>query len=250
MNTKPFPILFLATALGCAQTRCLDADCTLEPEANSTLIDAGLVEAKAVMADAGTVVSEATLVRIQSAINARPIDCEVMAIMAVRWGYQANDFDGFILSPTGEIVATTDGYFAPVRPKLGVFAGTIEDGNPYTDPIVTQGPNEPDIDPNDQRLKGDASDSLVGTDPMPAPPDEIEDPSTLNHSLGGAYKADHTFSGAVSGPAAVVPVVGIWKPLDERGGFALGVLVESAADSQTPGDCLQIESIQPETDPA
>lgn len=250
MNTKPLPILFLATAVGCAQTRCLDADCALEPEPNSSLIDAGLLEAQAVIADTGTVVSEVTLSRIQSAIDSRPTGCEVVAIMAVRWGYQANDFDGLILSPAGEIVATTDGYFAPVRPKLGVFAGTIEEGSPYTDPVVLPDSNEPEVDPVDQGMKGDASDSLIGTEPMPAPPDEQEEPSMLNHSLGGAYKADHTFSGAVSGAGAVVPVVGIWKPLNEQGGFALGVLVESTADSQRPSDCIRIESNQPETDPA
>jgi hypothetical protein len=235
MNLKHTLLLLLATSFGCANPRCIEPDCALDPGEGDPPVDAGLVEARALIEDAGTLVSPRTLTRLQTAIDDREDHCEVVAIMAARWGYGSNDFDGFILSPNGNIRATTDGRFAPVRPRLGVFAGAITLGGPGTDP-----PSEP-IEPEPDIRKTDAMVETAEDAPVLSSPVEPPDASPVTFSLGGTYRSNQTFSGTTHGPHGKLPVVGVWKPLDDEGGLAIGVFVKSSSDSMKPRDCITLD---------
>ncbi len=235
MNLKHTTLFLLTTTFGCADLKCLEPDCALEPGKPDPTVDAGLVEARALIEDAGTTVSHSTLTRLQAAIDDREDHCEVVAIMAARWGYGSNDFDGFILSPNGNIRATTDGRFAPVRPRLGVFAGAITLGGPGTDP-----PTEP-IEPEPDTTKTDAMVETAEDAPVLSSPVEPPDASPVTFSLGGTYRSNQTFSGTTQGANGTLPVVGVWTPLDEEGGFAIGVFVESSSDGTRPRDCITLD---------
>ena len=110
--------------------------------------------------------------------------------MAARWGYGSNDFDGFILSPNGNIRATTDGRYAPVRPKLGVFAGAITLGGPGTDPPSDPVEPEPDITKTDASVFVMSGSGSTGSDggSVPGPPRVIAPAKTPSFGRTGAYR--------------------------------------------------------------
>jgi len=90
--------------------------------------------------------------------------------------------------------------------------------------IGTKGEITADVD---GRFAHHRADQGVFAGGYTGPTDEIS-----METIGGVYRGDHSFSGAVSRGGQFLPVRGMWQQTTETGGFALGLIL--ACDDRQP----------------
>ncbi len=187
--------------MGCAQTDCTGPEC-----ADTRAIDLtdGFEAARTVLEGEGIRLPKETEILVRDEIDADLRErCELTAVMAVRWSFNPNDFDGLIISREGEALADVDGRFAPARPDLGAFAG----GYTVVPPDRDDGGLKRDLDPTSARMDG---------------------------TIGGAYTSDNRFAGAISRGENPLPVRGVWIASHQGGGYAVGAVLSCEAVESDP----------------
>ncbi len=210
------PTLSLTVA-GCGTTDCLNADCGVEPADSDSALDTAFAEAKKNLEHGYSPLPRDTR-SVLNASLARADDraCDLVGVMAVRWFGEGNEFDGLLLNLDGLPVAEVDGRFAPATNTLGVFAGgytTFEDA----------------IEPPE----------ICTADPAPASDGDLTkgegcavDPATdsgdfyTTAPVGGTYRGDRTFRGALTRGPTAMPVYGAWMATHEGGGIAVGAILQ------------------------
>jgi len=232
---KPLFLLptFALAVTGCGSTDCLSADCGVDsPDNSGSVLDTAFSEAKKALESEGGSLPADTRATLTTAISRADVqDCDLVGIMAVRWFGDGNEFDGLLLNLDGFPVADVDGRFAPARNNLGVFAGgytPFEDGT--EPPIICTGEPEP--------AAGDDVTSGSGCG-VKADPESIEPYTT--QPIGGTYRGDRTFRGALTRGLTAMPVHGAWMATHENGGIAIGAILE--CDDSTDDGPILVEPV-------
>jgi hypothetical protein len=187
--------------MGCAQTDCTEPACA---DTRDIELADGFEAARTVLEGEGIRLPKETEILVRDEIDPDLRErCELTAVMAVRWSFNPNDFDGLIISSDGEALADVDGRFAPARPDLGAFAG----GYTVISPDQDDGDRKGNFEPTNERMDG---------------------------TIGGAYTGDHRFAGAISRGENPLLVRGVWIASHQGGGYAVGAVLSCEAVESDP----------------